>query len=285
VDVRSIGIGKQRVAILSDEPWIKDRGKWTPTPIPARYRPGSDEHDEVRIFFGRDDRPRLMGTRHRSGTDDAVVYLRLKPEGWRPALYEIGQLGNLNVPGGLFGVLGHADPEVVCKVGVQCIIKRLTGWTAVASGPDRPQVKLCGARAWALYPEALAQMTESGWQRLPAPVPWKKPSGFWAIDERDAWVAVASAGQLYHYDGQRWSEHASVVARPREMWASSSDDVWLVGDDGAAHFDGTRWSRVRGPAGPLSQIEGISSQDLWLGGRSGLWHGTSAEAAPERSPD
>ena len=247
------------------------------------HRPEAGDHDETRIFFGRDDRPRLMGTRH-SATGNTIVYLRLKPEGWRPALYEIGQLGNRNVPGGLFGVLGHADPEVVCKVAVQCIVKRLTGWTAVASGPDRPHVKLCRERAWALYPDGLAQMTETGWRRLPGPVPWKEPTGFWAQGEHDAWVSVASAGLLYHYDGQRWSEQASVVAGPRDMWGNESDGLWLVGDGGAANFDGTRWSRVRGPTGPLSQIEGVSSQDLWLGGDSGLWHGTALDAAA-RTPD
>ena len=271
------------MAALADEPWVKDRGDWKRVPIPAAYRPGAGERDEARIFFGRDDRPRLMGTRRRAGGEpDRIVYLRLKPEGWQPALYEIGRLGSPTVPGGMFGVLGHADPEVVCKVGDVCIIKRRTGWTTVDSGPAAAEVKLCGSDAWGLYPDALAQMTDAGWQRLPGPVPWTRPTGFWAVDASDIWVSEAAAGKLFHYDGQVWSEHPSVIDRPCELWASASADVWLVGGGGSAHFDGSAWSRVTGLSGPLAQIEGTSKHDLWVGGGAGLWHGTPLDGPAER---
>jgi hypothetical protein len=283
VAVRSIGVGKKRVAALADEPWVKEGGEWKRVPIPAPYGPGPGERDQARIFFGRDDRPRLMGTRRREDRDqDRIIYLRLKPEGWQPALYEIGRLGSPTVPGGMFGVLGHADPEVVCKVGDVCIIKRRTGWTTVDSGPAAAEVKLCGSDAWGLYPDALAQMTDAGWQRLPGPVPWTRPTGFWAVDASDIWVSEAAAGKLFHYDGQVWSEHPSVIDRPCELWASASADVWLVGGGGSAHFDGSAWSRVTGLSGPLAQIEGTSKHDLWVGGGAGLWHGTPLDGPAER---
>lgn len=274
VPIRSIGIGRPRVAVLADEPWLKDKAGWKQVPIPPALRPKAEESDRLRIFFGRDDRPRLMGTRRRhDGTKEGFVYLRLMPEGWRQARYEIGQLGNPNVSGGLFGVLGHADPEVVCKVGAQCITKRLTGWKTVPSGPGEPLVRLCGPQAWALYPDGIAWMTDSGWQPLAGTPPWKDPTGFWAVDRRDAWVSVASTNRIHHYDGERWNEQASPVARPRSFWASAKGDVWLVSDEGAAHFDGRGWSRVQGPDGPLSEIEGTDAGDVWVGGQSGLWHG------------
>jgi hypothetical protein len=282
VEVRSIGLGERRMAALADEPWVKDRGDWKRVPIPAAYRPGAGERDEARIFFGRDDRPRLMGTRRRAGGEpDRIVYLRLKPEGWQPALYEIGRLGSPTLPGGMFGVLGHADPEVVCKVGDVCIIKRRTGWTTVDSGPGEAAVKLCGSEAWGLYPDALARMTDAGWQRLPGSVPWRQPTGFWAVDESDIWVSEASAGKLFHYDGQTWTEHVAVIAGPRELWASAADDLWLVGEGGSAHFDGHKWARVKGLPGPLTQIEGSSASDVWVGGGAGLWHGTPLQHATE----
>jgi len=71
---------------------------------------------------------------------------------------------------------------------------------------------------------------------------------------------------------------AGVVAdgdpiRGRAIWASSSDDIWVIGSsgDGFRHWDGTTWSDVAGPAGTtgLNEIWGSSPSNIFAVGDLG----------------
>jgi hypothetical protein len=273
--IKSIAVGKPpRIAALGDEPWLLDTEGWQKKALPKQYALSADSR--VEIFFGRDNRPRLMGTTSVSpdGSGTQAVYLRLKNAGWRKEPSEIGRLGGLP-HGGLFGVLGHDDPEVVCKVGDVCIVKRLTGWTTLPSGPGMPRVFMQGGEVWALHPDRVSALEGKGWQDLPAP-PWSKPTGLWGDPSGTVWVSVAAENALYRFEEDAWSKVPSPVKAPRGLWGTSPSDVWVTGDDGAGHYDGSTWRRVVGPEGPLEVATGAGAQDVWLGGRSGLWHGTKA---------
>jgi hypothetical protein len=259
--VTSIALGEARVAVLAGEPWVKDREKWRKEPVPG----GLDE--SARIFFGRDDRPRLMGGR------DAPLYLRLKRAGWQREPSEIGRLSGGS--GGLFGVLGYADPEVVCQVGGECIIKRRTGWRTIAAPAGAPRVGLCEGGAYAAGEGSLLRLGADGWQPAATELPVQRAAGFWIHGNGTIWVADATDPALYHYDGRQWTRMGSPVGAPGELWATGPTDLWLVGEVGAAHYDGSTWRRVDGPAGGLRCIVGRGAQDLWVGGSSGLWHGTA----------
>jgi hypothetical protein len=281
VSVRSIGLGQKRMAVLSDEPWLFDRGAWKEIPLPERFQPPPGARQVIEIYFGRDDRPRLMGYWEQATDAGQLqrwpVYLRFKAAGWNAEWNEIGRLGG-HRPGALYGVLGHADPEVVCKEDAECIIKRRTGWKTILGPPGVGTVKLCGDRAWGLFPRAVARFDTDRWQWVGDPPLWTDASGLWAHADGTLWVSVAAKNELHSYDGQQWRRQPSPIPGPRGLWASSKSDLWLVGEGGAAHYDGTEWRRAAGVDGPLSIVLGHDARQVWLAGKSGLWRGTDRPA-------
>jgi hypothetical protein len=260
--VHSLALGGKgmRFAALGADAWL-DKKK---LPAPASQTEG------IQIYFGRDDQPRLMGFQ---GTDS--VYLRWRGGGWQRGAAEIGKLGaGTRAP--LFGVLGYDDPEVVCKVGEQCIIKRLTGWTTVDAPKGRPEVVLASKRAWAFEGASILQLDKDkeGFRPLAEKTTFTRASGLWAASATDIWVSEASADALHRFDGKEWKREASPVAGPHALWATGPNDIWLAGDGGAAHFDGKSWSRVKGASDAVSEVTGRSADEVWLAGKSGVWRGT-----------
>lgn len=274
----SLALGEPRVAVLGPDPWIFEKGAWKKIALPDRIRPADGERHEGRIFFGRDDRPRIMGTRHRP-TGPSQLYLRYRNERWNEERAEIAKLRD-PPPQGMWGVLGHADPEVVCKVGDECIIKRRTGWKMMPAGSASPRVELHGGVAWAIHPDAVARLDgDSAWLPLRPPAPFVKPGGVWGTKD-EVWVSSPTTDELHRFHGGAWTTIASPVAGPRGMWGSSPSDVWLAGAGGLAHFDGTSWSRVAGPKGPLAEVYGRDGE-IWAAGESGVWvRAGSAGAKP-----
>src|SRR5438128_2290169 len=84
---------------------------------------------------GLPERPPVMGTRSSAAGTRSLVYWRWKGD-WRDKPREIGRLDR-DPHGTLFGILGQADPEVVCRLGDACIVKRVTGWTTI-DAPSEP---------------------------------------------------------------------------------------------------------------------------------------------------
>src|SRR4051812_37945704 len=76
----------------------------------------------VELFFGRDNEPRLMGFAPSGAGGDVPVYLRFRQGAFRSEPSELGPLGAPH--GALYGVLGFADPEVVCRPRELCLVKR-----------------------------------------------------------------------------------------------------------------------------------------------------------------
>jgi hypothetical protein len=273
--VRSLGIGKRRIAVLGDSAWMRDGGKWREIAFPEELRPKEGADNQARIFFGRDDRPRLMGIY--AGDPIEAVYFRYKG-GWRKEPKEIGHLARKpTIP--LFGILGHDDPEVVCKLGDQCIIKRLTGWTMVPAGDERLWVELSGTEAWGLGEHKLVKITNDGWKPHGGRAPFDKAGGVWGDAEGEVWVSEPATDRLHHFDGQTWSTHTSPIAEPRALWGTGPEDVWLVGEGGAAHYDGKAWAVVAGLEGPLREIRGAPDGTIWAAGASGTWMGKADDEA------
>lgn len=274
--VRSLALGiRGHAAVLEKEPWLFDGKAWTELALPATLREPPGASDTVHVFFGRDNRLRLMGTRAREG-EVGFVYLRYR-HGWREGHREIGSLAN-KPHAGLFGILGHDDPEVVCKIGDLCIIKRLTGWTIIPSGPGSPEVVIAQKSAWALHADHIAEVGDKGWRRLPA-IPFASPRGLWADADKNLYVSAGDA--LHHFDGKTWKRYDSPVVAPRAVWGKSHDDVWVAGEDGAGHFDGESWRKVAGVDGPLSFVLGHDDA-VWLAGGSGVWRASGARQRPNR---
>lgn len=275
VPISAIAMGEgTRVAVLADTPYVGDARGLRPLPLPTMLRPKASDVDELGIFFGRDNEPRIMGTR-RGDKGERAVYLRHLPNGWRDGREEIGQLGG-PAPGGLWGVLGSADPELVCRAGATCIIKRNSGWTTAPAGPVKRIVTLQDGVLWGLEASGISGIDAHGWAlAIPAPG-WAEPRAFWAT-RGEAWVSTAS--ELFHYQDGKWAAVASPVGIAASFWGSRRDSVWVVGSAGAAHFDGQRFEPIA-MSGPLTVVRGRSDAELWFGGEAGLFR---AEPAPRNS--
>jgi hypothetical protein len=251
------------VAALGDGAWLDDGKGMKKLPSPPQ------SSGDVQIYFGRDDQPRLMGFVRTSGKDEPV-YLRWRGGAWQRGAIEIGRLGG-GPPAALFGVLGYDDPEVVCRVGDQCIIKRLSGWKTIAAPAGLPHVILCGPTPWAFENDHVYLLEPGGFRSFGETVPFKHAEALWAVSEKELWIAERSENALHHFANGRWTSSESSVREPRMLWAASPSDVWLVGTGGAAHYDGKSWTRARGAPESLSVVTGRSADDVWFAGASGAW--------------
>jgi hypothetical protein len=267
VAVTSIALGEgSRVAVLADPPQVGDARGLHVLPIPVGLRAKPGEVDEARIYFGRDNEPRIMG-RRLAPDGERPIYWRHLPAGWRDGREEIGQLGSAR-QGGLWGVLGGADPELVCRVNASCIIKRSTGWTNAPAGPSARNVALQGGVLWGLDSSGIAGIDANGWSlTIPAPA-WSTPRAFWAT-RAEAWVSTER--ELFHFHDGAWSKLDSPLANVVAWWGTGPNSVWLVGQAGVAHFDGHAFRSAAMP-GALYAINGRDDTDVWVGGETGLFH-------------
>src|SRR3954471_3533567 len=162
VPVTAIALGDgTRVAALAEPPYAGDARGLRPLALPFALRPKAGEVDQAGIYFGRDNEPRIMGTRQ-TKQGEVAIYWRHLPNGWRDGREEIGQLAS-GVQGGLWGTLGGADPELVCRTGAVCIIKRQSGWTTAPAGGSQRIVTLQDGTLWGLDESGIARIDKRGW--------------------------------------------------------------------------------------------------------------------------
>jgi hypothetical protein len=262
----SIGFGKKSVATLGAEVFV-DRGQGF-----AKLGPISKPTAELEIYFGRDEQPRIMGWE----TTDAgrrAVYLRFRGGAWQNGASEIGKLGGPS-PGALFGVLGYADPEVVCKESEGCIIKRLTGWTTIAAPERVAEVLLCNGQAWAHAAERVWKLGAKAFEPFGTAPTFSSADALWAHSERDVWIAEHGSSSLHQFDGERWTKSPSPIAGPRSLWASGPAELWLAGDGGLARHDGKLWARVEGAPKQATLITGRGDGAIWIAASTGVHRAT-----------
>ena len=261
---------KGTVAALGQQPWISD--PWRSLPIPKALRPSNLERDQARIFFGRDNQPRIMGSRI-GPAGPRQLYLRYRRGRWRWGRRELGAFAS-GPDAALYGVLGWRDPEVVCKVGLFCLIKSRRGWSK-AKLPLAPpavaqRIDLGSDAAYALLKQRLLVLQATRWKSVGGEAPWGgSPAAAW-VEGKSAWVSVPDDDALYRYEGASWKRNESPVRSPRGLWSDDPNSVWVVGRDGAAYFDGKLWRRIEGLQGPLAEVVG-HGETVWLGGSSGVF--------------
>lgn len=242
---------KGRLGVIAREdeqavPYRFQKGKWEklalPKPVPALSL-------HAGIYFGRDNLPRLMGWRDDGGAI-ALVYLQHKGK-WEDAKSEIGGMAKLPATP-LFGVLGEADPEAVCRLGDTCLMKRRSGWKQVPS-PELPShaiVRAFNGDGYALHEAGLSRQEEKGFVAVGGAPPWKTPRGFWigpdgaAIVAADASLFVRSAG------ASAWDAQPLPVTEVLDVIGPATEPIAVVAS-GVLH---------RGPSG----IERIGEDGLLL---------------------
>lgn len=220
---------------------------------------------DLGIFFGRDYRIRIAGTAH-TAKGDEVRYYRSLPGGLRPALDELGPLGKTGTPA-LFALLGTADPEIVCRAGMSCLIKTIAGWKKASAPAGLERVGLSVGGGWAIAGSQFFNL-DKDWAALPVG-PWKKASDAFRRADH-ACVVEHGSSRMHHYDGSKWQSAASPVAGPRSLWGNEST-LWVTGDAGAAVSTDGAFQVVSGAPKQVVQVLGRSENDVWLCSAQGLF--------------
>lgn len=163
----------------------------------------------------------------------------------------------------------------------------------------------------------------SHWTPAPS-LPFESPSSALVVSAADAWAVDSSVkGAVARFDGTKWQLHFIPGATNesfRAVGGSSSDDIWLGGQQTDYHFDGAAWTAVPASGGALgfwthpadktvwaissaylrkwtgtawqqyslpfmqpTSIWGSSASDIWVGGANGKiarFNGTSVVSHP-----
>ena len=267
--VVSLAVGKPpKVAFLGSGEALIGDGKGL-SRVPVGDTPSAEL--SIEIFFGRDDQPRLMGTRRTPSGKAQAYYRRYKGGRFQPEPSELGPLAGGDGP--LYGVLGHADPEVVCRPGLFCLVKRTTGWARAPAHAIPARVVLAGGSAWALHPDRIERLEKESWVPIVPERTFGDPVALFVDSDGAPWVVESKPDAVTRLVKGVWETRASPVRGARAIWGSAPNDVWLVGASGAARFDGTGWRDVPGVPGPLSLIA-FAPPNLWLAGAAGVFEGT-----------
>lgn len=252
-------------ALGADRVFLHDARGWRSEVLPKNARPGPSL--DLALFYGRDNRVRLIGT-HAGKSGPEGVYLRWLPAGFKREKAEIGRLSDPH--GALVAVLGTAEPEIVCRPGDVCLVKRRSGWASVKAPPDIQRVVLGGGVGWATAGQTLLRLGADAWEPAGAKGAWQSADALFATREK-AWILETSAGLIHTFDGRSWQATTAPLAHPHAIWGATETALWLVGDEGLAFFDGITWRPVPGAPAPLFTVIGRSVDDVWIGGSGGLF--------------
>ncbi len=246
---------KGRMALLANEdgavvPYKFEGGTWERTPLPEKQRAAAED-SSLGIWFGRDNRPRLMGFRDLKSPK--MVYLRFKDGSWQDQRSELGSLAGEGAA--LFGVLGEADPEVVCRLDSICLLKSRKGWQEVErSITPEAVVRAFHGAGYALTNDGLFRAGKKTFERVGDAAPWTtKATGFW-IGEGPPMGALAIVAEpeknLLHILDRAdaaWRSEPSPIDRPADVIGPDGFAL-VVGSGGIAARKNGEWKRVGEPS-------------------------------------
>jgi hypothetical protein len=251
---------------------VRDAKGWREEALPAPALADA----RLAIFYGRDYRVRLVGTRQGEGGLETLYY-RWLPGGFRAAPDEIGRLGNTR-KGGFVSLLGTADPEVVCRPGEICLVKRLSGWATIAAPANIELVAIDKGEAWAVAGKSLLKVdNDKRWTVVSQNGPWSKANALW-VNGGSVWVIETEASKLHELSSEGWRSSPSPAKQPRAFWASARTVQWLGGEDGLfclRQLETKEWRKVPSVPGAVRAIAAHpGSGSPWVGGSAGLFRET-----------
>ena len=98
-------------------------------------------------------------------------------------------------------------------------------------------------------------------------------TGIWAFNRNDIWVAGEQS--VLRWNGSNWSrtEVPQYGGGWKDLWGSSPNDVWLVGDPNVLlRWNGGAWQAVEAPSGFHDGIWGSGRKDVSVMGWHDLLH-------------
>lgn len=272
-NVVSIALGRPpKVAVLADAPYVSDGHGFRKRELPETHRAKPGQIESVDIFFGRDNQPRLMGTRSAPDAPPQAIYFRHFSSGWRLDPKELGPLSRSKT--GLYGILGFEDPEILCSPGAFCLVKRITGWSRIPADAARVPMFLTPFGVYKAHQRELLKLEGKTWKKL-GPLSFE-PQSLCHETEARLWICALEEARLYLRDLGLSEDFQPVdlpLAVPRALYCAGEAAVWAVGDGGAAYYDGKVWQKVEGDFSGLRVVTGRGTDEIWLGGESGLFLG------------
>jgi hypothetical protein len=179
-------------------------------------------------------------------------------------------------------VWGSASNDV-WVVGTQGLIEHWDGtqWLTVPSGTDRTLYALSGTASddvWAAGSQVMLHWDGSSWTNSLGFIPDREDhyetATVAAISSSD--VLAASSDGCQRWDGASWQRTNCRVSGGRGIFATSSDDIWVVGwifptccdEDTSyrAHWDGSSWTSTQVRSRHFGSIAGTGPADIWIDG-------------------
>jgi hypothetical protein len=210
-----------------------------------------------------------------SGTGGKLFYYH--GSGWGP--WQLSTTDDLNAiwitssPTLIIAVGQYGTRARYSNTGWSIISSTVTGggaecWPAFSgSGPN--DVYLVG------YPAKILHYDGASWTDVGTFVPsnWLVRS-VWANAWNDVWTGGGVAA--WDYDGTSWSRHLN-LPEFYDIWGSSPNDLWACPSGGNMwHWDGTRWSWIPAPTYIMRGVSGTGPNDVVAvgsGGQIAHWNG------------
>ncbi|HEX9729898.1 MAG TPA: Ig-like domain-containing protein [Gemmatimonadales bacterium] len=94
--------------------------------------------------------------------------------------------------------------------------------------------------------------------------------GIWGLDAGNVLALPSSGDTILRYDGTTWTPVRRSSVAMFGAWASTPDDVWVIGDNGSTeHYDGTSWaSGTTAVDTSMRAMWGSAPNDIWAVGLS-----------------
>lgn len=178
----------------------------------------------------------------------------------------------------LYTVWGAATDDVWAAGSGAMLHWDGAAWSQVALPPGVDVSALSGTSAtdiWGIS-NVKPQATAVHWDGTAwTPVPLvRAPSAIFAVTASDAVIADATGCQ--RWNGAAWADEACGVPGGTSVWASASDDVWVLGrtDCGdycmptsrRSHWNGTAWTVEETRDQYWQAVFGYAPNDVWING-------------------
>lgn len=254
-----------RISALGESAWIFDGKKWREAKVPSHLKTWSGSPAGVRIFYGRDNQPRIMGW-YLEGEASVGVYLRHKVTGWQRDPGEQGRLGNSR--GALYGVLGEADPEVLCRPSDVCLIKRVSGWSQTPADDAPAWVQMSGGQVLKASAQGVSRLVGDTWQQLAGDLPGLPVTSLSASSSEV--MGAAAGGKAFRLVDGKWLAISTPHEQVRTLNFSAEGELWVGGSAGLCRQEGDAWSCAAEELGDVVQIE-HDGQVLFVASSRGLY--------------
>src|SRR5690606_20747850 len=138
---------------------------------------------------------------------------------------ELGRLGNTR--GALYGILGEADPEVVCRPGEICLIKRVSGWGQTPADALPAWIQMAGAHVFKVTDSEVHQLIKDSWVSEMDEVPAGDVTNVWG-DGQGALYLIAG-GQLFGNEDSKWASVKTPFDSCRAVAGQTDGKIWVGG--------------------------------------------------------